>query len=441
VKSSSLNLKERWSQQAARFAAAETFASKGRRLSRRKPKASVYVHQGAIAVAQRRWKFDPARYGAFWVACLAFLVLVCVSHVTPSVEFNYALQADAWLHGRLAVDRPGPWIDTIPWRGGWYTVEAPFPALFMLPLAAISGIHANQTLLAVVLGAAAVGAAWELCRRLGAPLASRVALTAFFAFGTDLFWCSIVGDVWFVAHVSAVLFTLLVFIELNGKRRGWLVALFAAAAALSRYSLLPALAVYPFLLDAPNRRRALLTYLAAIIPVLGIWVWYNEIRWGTPNDVGFQLFHQLYYLRDHPGAGPMLDVANVKGQLWNFFVKPPLYFPRPPWVGADQFGLALTYTSPALVAAFLARRPRPLVVACWLLAIAAAIPSLLYYDGGGVQFGIRHALDFEPFLFVLMVLGAGKKMPPWVLALIAWSVLVGIWGVWFWYAYPPGHSP
>jgi hypothetical protein len=56
----------------------------------------------------------------------------------------------------------------------------------------------------------------------------------------------------------------------------------------------------------------------------------------------------------------------------------------------------------------------------------------LYYVNGGAQWGMRHALDFEPFLLPLVVMGA-QRLPPWVTyALCGISVLVGIWGLWYW---------
>jgi hypothetical protein len=59
------------------------------------------------------------------------------------------LQAEAWLRGRIDVVHVGPWLDTLPWRGGWYVIEPPFPAVLMVPLVLIFGPNANQTLLAV----------------------------------------------------------------------------------------------------------------------------------------------------------------------------------------------------------------------------------------------------------------------------------------------------
>ena len=64
--------------------------------------------------------------------------------------------------------------------------------------------------------------------------------------------------------------------------------------------------------------------------------------------------------------------------------------------------------------------------------VLAAIPAFTYYVNGYIQFGMRHALDFEPFLFVLMVLAARDGLRSVWNLLIAYSVLVGLWGSWFW---------
>ena len=42
-------------------------------------------------------------------------------------------------------------------------------------------------------------------------------------------------------------------------------------------------------------------------------------------------------------------------------------------------------------------------VALWAAALLVAFPSFIYYVNGFAQFGMRHALDFEPFLVALIV--------------------------------------
>ncbi len=157
------------------------------------------------------------------------------------------------MHGRVWIDWPGSYIDALQYNGRYYIIEAPLPAILLLPLVALFGAQANQTLLAAVLGAVAVGAAWELGERFGLSRTSNLWICAFLLAGTDLLWCAMFGDVWFLAHVSAVCFTLLALVELAGRRRGWLVALFAACAVESRFSMIGAIPIYLYLLLAPPR--------------------------------------------------------------------------------------------------------------------------------------------------------------------------------------------
>ena len=95
-------------------------------------------------------------------------------------------------------------------------------------------------------------------------------------------------------------------------------------------------------------------------------------------------------------------------------------------------GVALTWTSPALVLAFFARQPRRVVILAWAATLLVALPNCVYYVNGFAQFGMRHALDFEPFLFLLMALALRGGIKPIGMALCAWSMAAGAWGVWYW---------
>jgi hypothetical protein len=92
----------------------------------------------------------------------------------------------------------------------------------------------------------------------------------------------------------------------------------------------------------------------------------------------------------------------------------------------------MTWTSPALAIALFARRPRPLVIGLWLATLLVAGPSFIYYVNGYAQFGMRHALDFEPFVIVLMALAIPARVPLLAKIAIGWSAIVGCWGIWFW---------
>ena len=385
--------------------------------------------------------------GAYVAGAVAFVVSAIVSHFRPTPYNNFVLLAQALLQGHTWIDWPGPYIDALSYGGRYYVIEAPMPAMLLLPLVAAFGTAANQTLLAMVLAGVAVGAAWELGERFGLNGTANAWLCAFLLAGTDLLWCATLGDVWFIAHVSAACFTLLALLELAGKRRGWLVALFAAAAFESRFTMIAALPVYVYLLAARRfvgeqtptpdneryRRASIASFSAVIAGVAVLWVSYNHARWGTLGDIGYT----TWYHQDQAGmpTGSPFRLTYLPNQLASFFVQLPTLLPVFPWLRPELSGVALTWTSPALVLAFFARRPVQWVAALWSAAALTAIPNLLYYVNGYAQFGMRHALDFEPFLVALMMLGMRERLAWWGKALIAYSCAVGLWGCWYWFTF------
>jgi hypothetical protein len=151
----------------------------------------------------------------------------------------------------------------------------------------------------------------------------------------------------------------------------------------------------------------------------------------VPWDSGHTIFfHQDVNVGDVVGSP--FALANVPYQLYSFFVQGVQFVPDPPFAIPPQSGVALTWTSPALLLSAWARRPLALIVSLWCATILAAIPSLMYYVNGSIQFGMRHALDFESFAFVLMALAARRGLHPGWRILIAVSVVMGIWGSWYW---------
>ncbi len=371
---------------------------------------------------------------AYVAGFVAFVVTALVSHLRPTPYNNYVLLAQALLAGHAWIDWPGAYIDALAYNGHYFVIEAPLPALLLLPVVAVFGAHTNQTGLAAVLAAVAVGAAWELGERFGLRRCANAWVCAFLLAGTDLLWCAMLGDVWFLAHVAACAFTLLALVELAGKRRGWLVALFAICAAESRFSMIVALPVYAYLsavdLQPSARAKNLLSFCATLFPAAILWVLYNQARWGTWTDIGYT----TWYHQDQAGLpfGSPFRLEYLPYQLWSFFVQMPTRLPDFPWLRPEYSGVALTWTSPALILAFLARSPLRLVLALWAATLLVALPNFLYYVNGFAQFGMRHALDFEPFLIALMMLAVRERLPLWGKALIAYCVAVGFWGCWYW---------
>jgi len=373
-----------------------------------------------------------------YAGAIAFVVILATSHLRSTPYNNFVLLADALRHGHTWINWPGPYIDALAYNGRYYVIEAPLPAVLLLPFELIFGTSVNQTLLAVVLGAIAIGAAWRICEQLHVPAKTSIWLCAFLLAGTDLLWCAMLGDVWFIAHVSAVCFTLLAIMELLGKKRGWIAGLWALCAIESRFTMVLAVPVYFYLLlpvpaaeeSGSELRARLLSFGGVLCAGALLWLFYNEARWGTLADIGYT----NWYHQDSAGmpTGSPFRLMYFWYEMQSFFAAGPDFLRTPPFVVPPISGIALTWTSPALLLAFLARSPGRLPMAMWFAAVLTAAPNFLYYVNGFAQFGMRHALDFVPFLFVLMAIGARGGLPLWGRALIAYSVAVGLWGCWYW---------
>ncbi len=378
---------------------------------------------------------------AYLAGLVAFAIAAIAAHGRSTPYNNYTLFANAVLHGRLWIDWPGSYIDAVLWNGHRFIVNDPLPGFLMVPLVVAFGVQANQTLLALILCGVGVGAAWELGERLGLRAGTNAWLCAFFLAGSGLLWVSMLGDVWFVAQTSCVCFMTLALAELAGKNRPWLVALAYAAAIASRFTAVMALPAIVYLIlsgglrdgesffRGERLRASLLQLGAVLVPSLCLWVLYNEARWGVPWDSG----HTIFFHQDAiGGGGSPFSLAHLPYHLWSFFVQAPALSSSYPWILPTLSGVALTWTEPALALAFFARGSRRVVTACWIAVVLVAGPSLLYYVNGFAQYGMRHSLDFMPFLFLLMIFALRERVALYARALLAYSTLAGLYGVWFW---------
>ena len=114
--------------------------------------------------------------------------------------------ADAFLHGRTWLDvRLGP-QDVIIQDGHIYVPFAPFPAMALMPLVAITGPEiADQweTGINAALAAATVGLAWWFTGRAHVRnLVDRFLLAVLLGFSTQIWWVTTRGGVWHTGQLD-----------------------------------------------------------------------------------------------------------------------------------------------------------------------------------------------------------------------------------------------
>ena len=383
---------------------------------------------------------------AFFLFLLTF-VIYYFSGENKSTAFHYfAPLAEAFLDGRVfLLDKPSWLNELLPVDGKFYVIYPPMPAIMLIPQALILGPDVNQTLASVFWGSLCVSIIYFLMRRLSESLRLQIWLTILFAFGTIFWYLACDGKAWFFAQVASFFFLSLAVLETFGKRRPLVIGLLLGASFWCR---LPVILSLPFFLIMisdqwiNNDKNINLLKRIKIKPLIllglgvGIFVLlnfaYNYLRFETISDIAYNI-----QAKEEPWFYPkgLFHISYVTKHLWIFFLKPPLFSWDAPYVIPSLEGMSILITTPAVIYVIFAGIRNKTALACWSAIIPVALVSFTHGGYGWIQFGYRFALDFYPFLLVLIALGIKSQLKDnddlrWHhKTLIIISILVNIWGI------------
>jgi hypothetical protein len=390
----------------------------------------------------------------FGVVAISAVIYWWVSKDFDAFRGDFFYLADAFLHGRTWLDfQPGPNDVIVGPDGHFFVPFAPFPAIVLMPLVAITGpVTADEIESGInsLLAASTVGMGWWLLGRMGVlRVWDRIWLVALFGFSTQILWVTTRGGVWHTGQLIATLLTFGCLIELWGKRRAWLIGLLAGAAFLTRAPLAFAVPFYALMLlplAAPASIADTRAYVrgalagipwrswawlaAGVLPSLTFFFLYNQLRFDNPLESGYALATLPPWLEAIREQG-LFSLTHVPMNLDYLFLHLPIVDESVgfPFLRPDGLGMSVFLTTPGLLFAVRAdwRRPLP-----WLLlgtAVLVLIPTLLYYGGGWLQYGYRYFLDSIPFIWAICGIAAayrGRVSWPWR-AVIAIGLVVMAW--------------
>ncbi len=317
----------------------------------------------------------------------------------------------------------------------------PFPAIVMLPFAAVFGYDTNDVLITVLIGGLnAVLLFWflQLLVRRGhsrRSLRDNAILTLAFAFGTVAFFSSVRGEVWFSALIIGLAINIGFMMAALDLRYPALAGLLLGLGFATRTPILFCGMFFAWQLFFPGnvwrggRWPAIVkTGIRFAVPlgaVLALLAWYNAARFGDPAEFGHA------YLSG--GAGDrvrtygMFSFAYLNRNLLSAFVAMPRFMTEAPYVMISNHGIGMLATTPFLAFLLWPREKSALRTALWLAVAAAAIPGLFYQNTGWVQFGFRFALDYMPYLFALLAIG-DRPIDRKFLIIIGIAIVVNLFG-------------
>jgi hypothetical protein len=368
----------------------------------------------------------------FQAACIATLIFV-VYFVTSDKSTLYDLYvrlSDAFLHGRLYLINAPSYLEVARSGSQGFVMEPPAPTLFVLPCVAIWGLNTNQSIISMIVGAAAIGFFWVAATQLGWSFRFRAAMTALVALGTNFWWVATTGSVWMLAHVSAVFFLMAALVETTGKNRPWLLGLLVGLAGLSR---LPTFLSFPFFAYTVSRgvntRGNMIRRLALFGSVLavmgGLYLLYTYGEYGTLS---------LGYEHGEFVNGPLFSkglfsLSYIPRQLNAILFQGPVLSDNFPFFKPSSIGLGLFFTTPALLYMFRARLKDKMMLAALGGLLLTLIPIITYGATGFSQFGYRFSLDILPFMVLLVASGMRYRLDKFKITIIVLSCCINLWGM------------
>jgi hypothetical protein len=396
-------------------------------------------------------------YAVTTAVFLAFAARETLAAHTPYNHF--ALQAAAWLDGRLDLGGPPPRYagmnDFSHFEGNWYVPFPPFPAVLLLPVVAAAGSAEGVAdgrffLFFAGIAPAVLFLALEKLTRSGRSERTErenATLALLFAFGSVYFFSAVQGTVWYAAHVVAAGLAALFLLFALDAERPLLAGAMLGLAFATRTPLLFAFPLFLFelarvclpegvpLVAAPrtalaalDRKRFLVSVALFALPialVLGVTFWLNAARFGEPFEVGYRYLEVVWRARIEKWG--LFDYHYLGRNL-------AVVLTSLPWTSDGNVpfrvtgnGLALWLTTPMYLWLLWPKRRRAPHLALAVTALAVAIPTLFYQNSGWVQFGYRFSNDYAVFLFALFAIGGRRLGAVFALA-GAFAILVNAFG-------------
>ncbi|CAN5585880.1 hypothetical protein BH20CHL6_BH20CHL6_00160 [soil metagenome] len=206
--------------------------------------------------------------------------------------------------------------------------------------------------------------------------------------------------------------------------------------------------------------RALSAGLGAIIPIALLFA-YNFASTGSPFHPAYDYLYSTEFTPQPGGllAQLMPPLADLQYRHGEWAIEDPRYIPQNaiimlgwlpqlnpscglslldvecPLLRPDELSMSLFLTSPTYLLAFpliAAALRRRLVLGAVLAVAAIALINVMHFSQGWVQFGYRFSNDFAPFALVLVTLAIARYgVRPLTIGLVAASILVNAWGVYW----------
>lgn len=349
----------------------------------------------------------------FTLLCFGLAILVISNFLLTNDNQHFIWLAGSFIDGKLYLPPElNGWGDTVSYLGKTYWPLGPLPAFILTPFVYLFGSSMRQDYLSFFLNILNLILLYRIGYKITKSSETAVWISIAYVFASPYLALASQPGSWYFAQVVTTTAILLSLHEFFYRRRWFLIGTFLAMAILTRVNTLSTLFFFTFFIlflqQKETAYRSLRILYLPIFLCLIILFSYNYFRFDHLLEQGYK--YQLI-------SGELL--ANRNYGLWSFihfpanlyflFLKGPegVFIPGTkvmtfPFLLPNKWGMSIFLTTPFFIWIYKTPWKDSIVKLSLATAILGLFTVLGYYGIGFVSYGYRYALDFYPFIFIML---------------------------------------
>ncbi len=307
-----------------------------------------------------------------------------------------------------------PIRDISGYFNNYYVYFGPLASILLMPGAFFFGDNFPQV--TIGLGAMIVSfiAVYFIAKHFKFNRLDSLWLSVFFVFSTVLFSSGVINITAYQVEALGPPLILLAIWAYLSKKNSLLIGLFIGLATMTRITLM--FSVIFFLIEFLRKRLSVKQFVVLLIPVIlavSLLGAYNSRRFHSFFETGY---NYNIAIKDFPIGENFrygdISLVHVPANLYSFLVMSPEpllkdnnggFVLKFPYIKLSPWGVAIWFTSPLFILLLTRFKKGEYTFSAGITAIILSLPVFLWYSIGYAQIGYRYALDFLPFLFLLLI--------------------------------------
>jgi hypothetical protein len=368
-----------------------------------------------------------------YIVLLLFTILLFLNLEVYSSQ-HFVDLARSFASGSLSFTKIGTNIsDYVLFQDKYYWPLGPFPAIILLPFVLVFKTF-YQGFISFPLTIVNFYLLLKIARRLKVDEKKGMLLALFFTFGSIYFPLASLPGSWYFAQTVACTLLIAAVYEFLNRRRYFLIGLLIACAIATRITMAStSLFFLYYLFQKPLKFGNIAKFLVPITTVIFLLGIYNYARFKNPIESGYnyQIIPKEAQARRDIG---LFSPKHIPSNLYYMFLKGPdpilndnSHELKPPFITFDSYGLSLFFLSPILFLIFRANYKKGMLKVAAITSLLTLIPILSYYGIGQRQVGYRYALDFFPFIYLIVSDKAKDVSLKILYFLVFWGIFFSVY--------------